>query len=258
MDLLIGVFFFLLVVILIIAIERIFNRYLKLYLTTERTINGRKVQNYIIYPMRIILGLLLIYSFFLLVPLPKEFLLGISLIIGSAITLASYHSIQNYTSGIFILLSKPFKVNDIIEVNGIVGKVEKITLNYVKLKTIEKNYLVIPNKQINKTMITSFDEKSFKKSKDVFYKKDDDDNDKIGLKHLIFSLSIPILPPSEIHSKINKVVDNFTDIFGYRPSFMVYSLSNKINYKFTITSNNPDILLDHFFEFRNSLLKEFY
>jgi small-conductance mechanosensitive channel len=52
---------------------------------------------------------------------------------------------QDIMSGIFILVDKSLHVNDIIEIEGKVGKVEEIRLRTTRAVTIDNKVLIIPN-----------------------------------------------------------------------------------------------------------------
>ena len=52
---------------------------------------------------------------------------------------------QDIMSGIFILVDKSLHVNDIIEIEDIVGKVEEIRLRTTRVVTIDNRVLIIPN-----------------------------------------------------------------------------------------------------------------
>lgn len=49
------------------------------------------------------------------------------------------------TAGIILLFDSTIKVNDVIEVDGIVGKVEKINLRTTSIITREDTYIILPN-----------------------------------------------------------------------------------------------------------------
>lgn len=52
---------------------------------------------------------------------------------------------QDIMSGIFILMDKTLHVNDIIEIEGKVGKVEEIRLRTTRAVTVDNKVLIIPN-----------------------------------------------------------------------------------------------------------------
>lgn len=52
------------------------------------------------------------------------------------------------TSGIILLFDSTVKVNDVIEVDGIIGRVEKINLRTTSIITREDTYIILPNSVI--------------------------------------------------------------------------------------------------------------
>jgi len=71
-------------------------------------------------------------------------------IIAAIVGFASQKAFANIVSGIFILMFKPFRVSDIIELaNGKKGAVEEITLRHTIIKDYENRRIIIPNSQIS-------------------------------------------------------------------------------------------------------------
>lgn len=66
-----------------------------------------------------------------------------ALLIG--IGLAMQTLFQDILSGVFLLLDQSLHVNDVIEIDGKVGRVTSINLRTTKMVTIENKVLVIPN-----------------------------------------------------------------------------------------------------------------
>lgn len=68
---------------------------------------------------------------------------------------ASQQVLSNLMSGIFIVIKRPFKVNDIIEVSGNIGKVIELNIHETILETIEepKKWIIIPNSLISNSII---------------------------------------------------------------------------------------------------------
>ena len=81
---------------------------------------------------------------------------GVS-IVAIAIGFASQKAFSNLVSGIFILVSKPFKISDVLEFpNGKMGSVEEITLRHTIIKDFENKRIIIPNSIIdNETIINN-------------------------------------------------------------------------------------------------------
>lgn len=75
---------------------------------------------------------------------------------GLAIGLALQNSLQNFAAGVMILLFKPFKKGDVIESSGTVGKVEKIGILFLELRTGDNKTILIPNGKVFGDSITNY------------------------------------------------------------------------------------------------------
>lgn len=76
-----------------------------------------------------------------------KLLAGLS-IVGAAIALAAKESIENLIASFIIFFDKPFMVGDLLKVNQITGTVEKIGLRSTRIRSTDKSYVTIPNKQM--------------------------------------------------------------------------------------------------------------
>ena len=90
----------------------------------------------------------------LLMILDEVFLVNVSSILtslglaGAAIALAAKESIENLIASFVIFFDKPFKAGDYLKVNAISGTVEKIGLRSTRIRTDQKTYVTVPNKQM--------------------------------------------------------------------------------------------------------------
>lgn len=75
---------------------------------------------------------------------------------GLAIGLALQGSLSNFAGGVIIILLKPFKLGDWIEVNGISGSVKDISLFYTKLNTFGNQLAIIPNGELSNDNIINY------------------------------------------------------------------------------------------------------
>ncbi len=71
-------------------------------------------------------------------------LAGLS-IVGIAVGFASQDTVQNFISGVTILLDRPFSVGDQVEVDGTYGTVMEISLRSTRLRTLNDTVMVMPN-----------------------------------------------------------------------------------------------------------------
>ena len=59
---------------------------------------------------------------------------------------ASQAAFSNIISGVFVILFKPFRVGDIVQLtNGLKGKVTDITFRHTVIKDYENRRIIIPN-----------------------------------------------------------------------------------------------------------------
>ncbi|MEM6647339.1 MAG: mechanosensitive ion channel family protein [Bacteroidota bacterium] len=80
-------------------------------------------------------------------------------IVGIAVGFAAKDSLENFISGVTILLDRPFVVGDMIDVEGTYGQVQEITLRSTRVKTLTNEVMVMPNllmvnqKLVNHSMV---------------------------------------------------------------------------------------------------------
>jgi len=77
-------------------------------------------------------------------------------ILGIIIGFASQSTISNLISGVFILLEKPIKIGDSIEVEGVRGVVEDVNILSTILRTFDGLYVRVPNEKIFVSNIINF------------------------------------------------------------------------------------------------------
>jgi len=70
-------------------------------------------------------------------------------------------SLSNFAAGIIILIFRPYKVGDWIEVSDKFGKVEEIQIFNTLIVTPGRKTLIIPNGQVVESIVTNFSEKGF-------------------------------------------------------------------------------------------------
>lgn len=75
--------------------------------------------------------------------------------LGLAVGLAIKDSISNFSSGVMLILFRPFTLGDFVEVAGVTGSVENITLSNTVLRSPDNQRIIIPNAQIMGNVITN-------------------------------------------------------------------------------------------------------
>lgn len=66
-------------------------------------------------------------------------------IVGLAVGFAARDTLENFISGVTILMDRPFRVGDQVEVDGTYGTVEEISLRSTRLRTLNNTVMVMPN-----------------------------------------------------------------------------------------------------------------
>lgn len=75
---------------------------------------------------------------------------------GLAVGMALQGTLQNFAGGVIILLLKPFRVGDYIEVNGIQGNVVQIQIFNTIVKTLDQKVIIVPNTDLATKMLTNY------------------------------------------------------------------------------------------------------
>jgi MscS family membrane protein len=74
-------------------------------------------------------------------------LTGLS-IVGAAIALALRESLENLIASFIIFFDKPFSMGDVVKIQTFTGTVEKIGLRSTRIRTDQKTFITVPNKQM--------------------------------------------------------------------------------------------------------------
>ncbi len=83
-------------------------------------------------------------------------LLGGTGLVGLALGFAFRDIAENYLASILLSLNHPFRVGDLIEVEGAKGFVRKVTTRGTILNTLEGNQIQLPNSTVYKGMIVNY------------------------------------------------------------------------------------------------------
>ena len=98
---------------------------------------------------------------FIFYTIPKLKALSITMFAGAGILtavalFASQQAFANIISGIFIVIFKPFRVNDLVDIGSLPkGRVEDITLRHTVIRNFENRRMIIPNSVISSEIIVN-------------------------------------------------------------------------------------------------------
>ncbi|WP_299954593.1 mechanosensitive ion channel domain-containing protein [uncultured Roseobacter sp.] len=75
---------------------------------------------------------------------------------GLAIGLALQGTLSNVAAGVMLILFRPIKLGDFVEVGGEMGTVKAITLNFTELADLSNVQVIIPNSEVWGNVITNY------------------------------------------------------------------------------------------------------
>lgn len=86
-------------------------------------------------------------------------------VMGIAIGFAAKDVISNMLSGVFITFDKPFRINDIIEVKGVGGKVTDMGIRNTTMESADGRVMTVPNQIIAQDIVTNLTRKMTRRVK---------------------------------------------------------------------------------------------
>lgn len=82
---------------------------------------------------------------------------------GLALALAAKESLENLLGSFTIFLDKPFTVGDLIKIGSSMGVVEQVGFRSTRLRTPEKSYLTIPNRNLINAELDNLSLRTFRR-----------------------------------------------------------------------------------------------
>lgn len=89
-------------------------------------------------------------------------MIAILSVAGLAVSLAIQGSLANIAGGVVLLFTKPFEVNNYIQIDSVEGNVKHINILTTKLSTVDNKIIYIPNSHIVESTIINFSEASYR------------------------------------------------------------------------------------------------
>ncbi len=238
--------FDLLVVLLVIIVFLIFvwigGKILKLLVNRMPRISAdaKNSINLLISVGQILLATMGIFS---LTGADEDFILGFSTVVAAVVGIASASVASNVFGGIYLIITRPFTVGDLIKTQEAIGIVEEIGLNFTKIVQIDRTSVIIPNSSILNASLLNYstqmrvdnDQKGIKKTLEsisvipveLYYDK------YTKFRNLVeFQLNViePPIPVSTLKQRLDKICEKFTTVYGIKPSYYFgkYSFRQKV------------------------------
>ncbi|WP_116598191.1 mechanosensitive ion channel family protein [Primorskyibacter marinus] len=87
---------------------------------------------------------------------------------GLAVGLALQGTLSNVAAGVMIIIFRPIKLGDFVEVAGVMGTVKDITLNTIELAGLSNTQIIVPNSEVWGNIITNYSIYDTRRSEWVF------------------------------------------------------------------------------------------
>jgi len=134
---------------------------------------------------------------------------------GLAIGLALQGTLTNIASGIVILVLRPFKVGDAVDIGGTMGVVDEIGLFVTEMHAFDNIAITIPNSRVWGNIIKNYSRNDTRRIDLVFGIGYEDDMDRaIAIIKEVFDADERLLDDPEPVIKVNELADSSVNIIA--------------------------------------------
>ncbi len=205
-ELLLLALFIIVIILVIKAIKKAIFSTSKLDFSRKNSLFS--LTKYVIVVLAIIFGLQII-----------GFNLSILMAGSAALLVGVGFGLQNlfsdFTSGIILLLDSTIKVNDVIEIDGLVGKVQEINLRTTTVLTREDIYIIIPNTDLTKNQLVNWTYSSISSRFEI----------KVGVDYSSdVQLVMRLMKEASDHPSVLKKPESFVRFSDYGDSSLDFTL----------------------------------
>ncbi len=234
--------------------------------------------------IRVITIILYIVALLVIIKIPNEYLVSLTSISGIIIGFAATEIMSQIISGIYIISTKPFGVNDFVQLGDTEGIVLEIGMNYTVVQRIDGTLVKIPNKKILDSKVKNYtikmkdelekndiDEDTVEEIKNI---SESDENRKkfkistilskqsaTNIKKLYKNFSDLILEqeitrytfdiqvyfnekPEIMLKKLDSICEKYESIYKYKPLYYITSFGYRATVKFIITCPDALVIVD--------------
>ena len=126
----------------------------------KRRMENREVdqsmRDFLVSLVGILLKVMLVISIASMVGVETASFVGVLAAASLAIGLALQGSLANFAGGVLILTFKPYQVGDVVETQGVIGKVQSIQIFNTIMLTPENRTAIIPNGPISNDKVINY------------------------------------------------------------------------------------------------------
>jgi small-conductance mechanosensitive channel len=227
--------------------------------------------------LNLAIGFVLLYIGIVLfvIALPDVFsyitvILGTSaLIIGAAIGLAIGQAVKNFVSGLYVIFSRPFHVEDYVRIGNSEGVVKEISMNYTKLLQPDGSDKLVPNNAVLDSEVTNFMYEKYKLESllETVEKTDvsriETLRKAIDLEKVVrYVFSMAFHSTQDLHklrASFNRVCKRWEKRLEFRPQFEISEVEQfSFKYTFTLYSDKARKILEYKPAFIDDILDEVF
>ena len=204
------------IAILVFYVGRFLIR--KIYHVTYNVMTRRKMDpsltTFVLSLVKMTLYFILIIMIIGILGLETSSFLAIFASAGVAMGMALSGTLQNFAGGVLILLLKPYKVGDFVEVQGYQGRVKSIQLFNTVINTIDNKAIILPNGMLSTSSINNYSLENYRRVDWTICLAYGTELEKAkkAMLDIVRSDSRVILDPVEIQSKTKKAAGKDMEI----------------------------------------------
>lgn len=151
----ISFFYFLVVITVSIILSRLFNRFMRrnIYSKTEIEQGAQYTLSRLIRYGAVTIGFLIGLQ---MIGFDLSVLAVFGGLFGVGIGFGLQNIFSNFASGLILLLERPIQVGDIVEIDGVLGKVEEIRFRVAIVNTYDNESIIVPNSDLVSKQVTNW------------------------------------------------------------------------------------------------------
>ena len=220
---LITIIWVIIIAIVATTVERLITRWLRKI--AKRTEMPPEVGNGLILTERLIILVGAVVALLHVGGVSADILVSFSALGGAAVGFASTRTIGNFIAGLFLLVTRPFRVGDYVRIDGIEGIVQEITLNYAKILTPSNTMVSISTQRILDRDLTNYR--------------------LMGEKSNLFCYGFELtfdhrLPTEKLEELLDSAIEHYAEKLPRKPEYQLTKLTSFArHYMFYIYVENP-------------------
>ncbi|NMC08276.1 MAG: mechanosensitive ion channel [Candidatus Lokiarchaeota archaeon] len=176
--------------------------------------------------------------------IPGEVTVIITAAISTVFALSATSVIQNFIAGIYIILTRPFNVGDLVQINQFEGIVDEISLNHTKIRLRSGGHYYISNQTIINSKITNFTlpineqlgvQEHIRHLKDELISRE--------ITRYAMTIELPKAAPEWTKRVLAEVADQFNVVLSQPVQFITTAYLHKVIVSVIIVSEDPELVL---------------